>query len=385
MQNRRQVQKKIKIAQHATDQRFMREAIVLAERNWGATRDNPSVGCVIVKDGRVVGRGTTGIGGRPHAEVIALAEAGALAHQSIVYVTLEPCCHIGRSSACSRALINAGISNVVIACTDPNPLVSGKGIAELRSAGITVRTGVLEDAAKPMLAGFFHRMTTGKPLVLAKVACSLDGSIAMESGESRWITSVEARAKVQLFRARADAILTAAGTVIADDPELTVRDKSLAGRSPIRVVVDPNARCPLNARIFNGDSETIWVTAKQQTPTPPGVRWLAWKNMEGLIFQLGEEGINTVMVEGGQTLLTSLLDEDRVDQLAWFTAPIIIGANGLKAVGSLNCKSLADVSRWRPVHRQTIGVDEFVLLERFTAMRSVRSGTEARLDGGEAS
>jgi diaminohydroxyphosphoribosylaminopyrimidine deaminase / 5-amino-6-(5-phosphoribosylamino)uracil reductase len=232
------------------DLQAMRAALGLARRGLGRVWPNPAVGCVIVKDGRVVGRGWTQPGGRPHAETEALARAGEAAHGATAYVTLEPCCHWGRTPPCADALIAAGLRRVVVAVEDPDPRVAGGGLAHLRAAGIAVEAGLGAAEAAEINAGFFQRIRFGRPLVTLKLATSLDGRIATASGESRWITGPAARERAHLLRATHDAILVGTDTVIADDPQLTCRLPGLAEHSPVRVVIDRQLRIPPGARLF---------------------------------------------------------------------------------------------------------------------------------------
>jgi diaminohydroxyphosphoribosylaminopyrimidine deaminase/5-amino-6-(5-phosphoribosylamino)uracil reductase len=228
----------------------MRSALALARRGLGQVWPNPAVGCVIVKDGRVVGRGWTQKGGRPHAETEALARAGAAARGATAYVSLEPCSHHGKTAPCAEALITAGIGRVVAAVEDPDPRVSGRGIARLRDAGVVVETGLCATESVELNAGFFCRVISGRPLIALKLATSLDGRIATASGESRWITGPAARERAHLLRATHDAVLVGTGTALSDDPEMTCRLPGLASRSPVRVVIDRNLRLPAMLRLF---------------------------------------------------------------------------------------------------------------------------------------
>src|SRR6266853_3702784 len=233
-----------------SDLQVMRAALGLARRGLGRVWPNPAVGCVIVKDGRAVGRGWTQPGGRPHAETEALARAAAAAHGATAYVTLEPCCHWGRTPPCADALIAAGLGRVVVALEDPDPRVAGGGVARLRAAGIAVEAGLGAAEAAEINAGFFQRVRLGRPLVTLKLATSLDGRIATASGESRWITGAPARERAHLLRATHDAILVGTDTVLTDDPQLTCRLPGLASRSPVRIVLDRQLRIPPTARII---------------------------------------------------------------------------------------------------------------------------------------
>ena len=240
----------------ATDQDYLRRAIRLAMNGRGAVEPNPMVGCVIVKDGRVVGRGWTQPGGRPHAETEALRRAGAAATGATAYVSLEPCSHHGRTPPCAEALIAAGIARVVAAGEDPDPRVSGSGLARLRQAGIAIETGLCAEEAAELNAGFLCRVTKGRPLVTLKLATSLDGRIATATGQSRWITGPAARERAHLLRATHDAVLVGTGTALADDPLLTCRLPGLEHRSPVRIALDRTLRLPATLRLFAGARET---------------------------------------------------------------------------------------------------------------------------------
>src|SRR5580700_3393612 len=246
----------------------MRAALALARRGLGSTWPNPAVGCVIVNDGRVVGRGWTQKGGRPHAETEALQRAGVAAKGATAYVSLEPCSHHGKTPPCAEALIVARIARVVAAVEDPDPRVSGAGIARLRDAGVKVETGLCADEAAELNAGFFCRVKHGRPLVTLKLATSLDGRIATPSGESRWITGEAARERAHLLRATHDAVLVGTGTALADDPLLTCRLPGLADRSPVRIVLDRNLRLPATLRLFTEARETpSWVVTLNSSDT----------------------------------------------------------------------------------------------------------------------
>src|SRR5690242_16684628 len=226
----------------------MRKALSLARRMLGRTSPNPAVGCVIVRGARIVGQGATAEGGRPHAEAVALARAGARARGATAYVSFEPCAHRGRTPPCSRALAEAGVRRVVVGCVDPYPPVRGRGLAILRAAGVAVVAGVLEDECRRLNQGFITRVTRGRPFATLKLATSLDGRIAAGSGDSRWISSAAARALVHRWRAEADAVMVGAGTVLADNPRLTCR--VAGGRDPVRVIIDGRLRCPPRAQVF---------------------------------------------------------------------------------------------------------------------------------------
>jgi diaminohydroxyphosphoribosylaminopyrimidine deaminase/5-amino-6-(5-phosphoribosylamino)uracil reductase len=353
------------------DEKHMKAALALAERGIGETWPNPSVGCVVVKDGRIVGRGWTGVGGRPHAEPQALAAAGEAAQGSTVYVTLEPCAHFGQTPPCTEALIAAQVSRVVIGAADPDPRVNGQGVAQLRRAGIAVTEGVLQSEAEAVAAGFLNRLRTGRPLVTLKLASTLDGRIATGAGESRWITSEAARRAAHALRGRHDAILVGAGTVVADDPELTCRLPHVRQRPIVRVVADSHLRIPLTARILASAAEIptwLWVAEGADPLRLRAVAELGVKIIrlpltslgvdlkEGL-RALGEEGITSVLVEGGAQIAAALLKQNLVDRLVWFHAPAVMGGDGWPAVQALGIDRLEQMPRFQRQSVQVFGPD----------------------------
>ena len=313
----------------------MESAIALGERGRGRTAPNPNVGCVIVKDEVVVGRGWTQPGGRPHAEAMALEQAGASAAGADVYVTLEPCAHRdGRGPACADLLVAAGPARVVIAVGDPDPRTNGAGIASLREAGIAVETGLESAAAERSLAGFLTRIRLGRPYVTLKLAMSIDGKIALPSGESRWITGEDARAHVHLERARADMILVGRGTYEADSPKLDVRLPGLEERSPRR------------ALLTRGD---------------PVEGWTRLGSPEA-IHELGD--VNDLLVEGGSATATAFLTADLVDRMLVYRAPILIG-DGKSSVGYVGLEGIADAhGRWQLTETRLLGIDRLEVYER---------------------
>jgi diaminohydroxyphosphoribosylaminopyrimidine deaminase/5-amino-6-(5-phosphoribosylamino)uracil reductase len=350
----------------------MRAALTLARRGLGTTWPNPAVGCVLVRDGRVVGRGWTQPGGRPHAETEALARAGEQARGATAYVTLEPCSHWGRTPPCCDALIRAGIARVVVAAGDPDPRVDGRGLARLRAAGVEVSTGLFRAEAEALNAGFARRITQGRPLVTLKLATTLDGRIATARGESKWITGPEARRAAHAMRARHDAMLVGSGTVLADDPELTCR---LPGMAPVplaRVVADARLRTPPSARLVaTARSTPTWIaTAPGHKPaelapySQAGVEVLtvprgrpAGLDLPALLATLAQRGVTRVMAEGGAGLAAALLRDGLVDRIAWFHAPAIMGADGLPAVQPLPVALLSAMPRFRRVAMQALGPD----------------------------
>jgi len=335
------------------DARFMDLAIALAESALGFSSPNPAVGCVIVKGGKVVGRGATAAGGRPHAEAVALKNAGARARGATAYVSLEPCAHFGQTPPCANALADAGVARVVIGCGDPFPQVRGKGIAILRKAGIAVTIGVEQDECRRINEGFFTRIKTGRPMVTLKLAMTLDGRIATASGDSQWISGEESRALVHRWRRYSDAVMVGAGTIIADNPRLTCREEG--GRDPIRVILDAKLRCDPKSRVFTerSSASSILVTtpAKYQAAHARygsnRTEVLAAKTSDSeialgpLMREFGQRGWNRVMLEGGAHLAASALRQKVVDRIALFIAPKILGG-GLSAIEGLRFLKMKD-------------------------------------------
>jgi len=329
---------------------FMAYALSLAELALGYTSPNPAVGAVIERDGLVVGLGHTQQPGMEHAEIMALNQAGEMARGATMYVTLEPCCHHGKTPPCTDAIINAGISEVNIAVTDPNPLVSGNGIACLKAAGIIAKIGEYEQRAREINEGYFKFIKTGVPFVIAKFAMSMDGKIATRTGDSKWITSEEARNYAHGQRHSVDAVMVGAQTIIADDPQLTARGYSgRCGRAklqPLRVIVDGRGRVPATARVFSEPGKTLVAVAEGQFDKEilkkkrEGTEYMVLKSDKGLIDiaellkALGERHITTVMIEGGSSLLGYAFDHHLVDKVLAFIAPIIIGGEEAKTAVS---------------------------------------------------
>lgn len=337
-------------------ERFMAEALVEARRGLGRTHPNPCVGAVVVKDGRVVGRGHHAQAGAPHAEVVALQVAGALARGADLYTTLEPCDHFGRTPPCSLAILDAGVARVVSASADPNPLVNGRGLARLREAGVGVWTGIRQAEADALNRPFFKAMRTGLPLVTLKVAATLDGKLAAASRDSRWVTGEEARAEVHQLRSQVDAVLVGAGTVRVDDPQLTVRLKGGTGRNPLRVVLDTEARLPVGRRVFQQtDRERTVVVSAEEKAQEAAVRFAStgarvWGvrrdgarlDVTAVLHRLLEEGAMHVLVEGGAELFASLLLAKAADELVLYLAPKLLGADGLSWLGPLGLLHMSD-------------------------------------------
>ena len=359
------------------DAMHMGAALALARRGLGNTWPNPSVGCVIVRNDRVVGRAVTAPGGRPHAEPQALAMAGEAARGATAYVTLEPCCHHGRTPPCTDAIIAAGIARVVIGARDPDPRVDGQGVARLRTAGIEVVQDVLGDEADEVLAGFRQRVTTDRPLVTLKLASTLDGRIATHAGESRWITGPAARRAAHALRARHDAILVGVGTVLADDPELTCRLPGCRPTPIVRVVADSHLRTPLTARLVATARETpTWVLLRagadpdrRRAFADVGVQLLAvggtpsGVDLHAGLRALGDHGITRLLVEGGAQIAAALLRDGLVDRIAWFHAPAIMGGDGWPAVQPFGMHRLDAMPRFVCRHVMSLGSDmlsEFV-------------------------
>lgn len=332
----------------------MRAALTLARRGLGNVAPNPAVGCVLVKDGLVVGRGWTQPGGRPHAETEALARAGAAAKGATAYVTLEPCSHHGKTGPCAEALAKAGVARVVVATIDPDPRVAGRGVAMLKAAGIAVEVGCLECEAQTLNAGFFCKLD-GRPMVTLKLATSLDGCIATRTGDSQWITGEQARARSHLLRANHDAVMVGVGTAIADNPQLTCRLPGLSHRSPVRVVADGRLRLPLTHALVRTACEipTILFTIagnpseRKGAFVKAGVEVIEVSVGPGghpdprqAMKHLADKGITRVLVEGGGQLAASLIHGRLVDRLYWFRGPCVIGDEGRAAVGALGLDRL---------------------------------------------
>ena len=358
----------------------MKAALGLARRGLGSVAPNPAVGCVLVREGRVVGRGWTQPGGRPHAEAEALGRAGKAARGATAYVSLEPCAHHGETPPCADALAGAGIARLVVAVEDPDPQVRGRGLTRLRDAGAEVVCGVCEDEAAALNAGFFLRVGEGRPLIALKTATTLDGRIATRGGESRWITGEAARARAHGLRASHDAVMVGIGTALADDPMLDCRLPGLARRSPLRIVVDSRARLPLTSRLVKtaGEPPTWLVTlpgaaAKRRAAyDEAGVEVIEVEadgdgnlDLAAAARTLGDRGLTRVLVEGGGRLAAGLLRARLVDRLLWFRAPRLIGGDGLPAVVAFGVDALAEAPSYRRVSVAEVGDD---LMETYVRM-----------------
>ncbi|WP_347456128.1 bifunctional diaminohydroxyphosphoribosylaminopyrimidine deaminase/5-amino-6-(5-phosphoribosylamino)uracil reductase RibD [Acinetobacter sp. ANC 7454] len=313
------------------DQIWMRRAIELARQGQYSTKPNPNVGCVIVKDGVVVGKGFHPKAGQPHAEVFAMRQAGEQARGATAYVTLEPCAHYGRTPPCAKGLVEAGVAKVIVACPDPNPLVAGKGIQILKDAGIEVEVGICEDEAHPLNYGFLKAMATGMPYVRLKIASSLDGRTAMASGESKWITGPEARQDVQHWRAISGAVISGIDTILADDCQLNVRSLNSVDDintvvQPKRVILDRQGRLSLNAKILEQPETVMVMGPYRQELANLGVTQLEIQPLKELLQQLVQQHqIYDVLVEAGATLSTAFLQAGLVDELISYVAPTLLG------------------------------------------------------------
>ncbi len=351
----------------AEDSRYMRQALDLARRGLYSTSPNPAVGCVLVRWGQVVGAGFHERAGEPHAEVFALREAGAAAAGATAYVTLEPCSHHGRTPPCADAFIEARVARVVIAMRDPNPAINGSGILRLMQAGVPCSTGLMEEEAAEINRGFVNRMLHGRPWVTLKLGASLDGRTALANGTSKWITSEKSRADVQRLRARACAVITGSGTVVADDPMLTVRDPQyeMRGRRPTRVVLDTDLRTPATAQVLCFAGSTLIMTRDASLPIAGPLRE-AGARVEsvavsdagrldlGLVLaRLGELECNEVLVEAGPTLAGDFMSRGLVDELVIYMAPVLLGhaARGLFNLPSLERMCDRCEFDWQDVER----------------------------------
>lgn len=352
-------------------------ALSLGRRGMGNVWPNPAVGCVIVQGERIVGRGWTQPGGRPHAETEALAQAGAAARGATAYVSLEPCAHHGVTPPCADALIEAGIARVVAPLADSDPRVSGQGFERLRWHGIAVSTGVLADRAARDHTGFFLRTEQGRPMVTLKLAASFDGRIATATGQSQWITGPEARRATHALRARHDAVMVGAGTARADDPALTVRDLGVR-RQPVRVVVSRHLDLPLLGQLARTAGDVpVWLC---HGPGAAPERALAWEGLGARLIpcalhgvqvdaadalrQLGAAGLTRVFCEGGGALAASLLAGDLVDELVVFTAGLAIGAEGLPAIGAMGLERLEAAARFDLVETRALDGDVMHVWQR---------------------
>lgn len=352
------------------DQRWMRCALNLGRRQLGKTWPNPAVGCVLVKDGRVVSRAVTGTGGRPHAEANALLAAGDAARGCTAYVTLEPCAHIGETPACAELLVDAGISRVVTAIGDPDPRVSGQGIEILRTAGIAVTTGILDDVARETHQGFFSRIKLGRPFLTLKLAMSFDGRIADKNGDSKWITGPASRRRVHLMRARHDAVMVGRGTACADDPNLGTYGLGV-DTSPVRIVIDSHLSTPTDSQLGRIAADMpVWICHLSQADSHSVNSWsscgattIACKAQGGRVDlsdalqRLARKGLTRIVCEGGAALAATLISSDLVDEIVGFHAGVCLGDAGLSAIGPGGMKPLAIADRFRLISSATSGGD----------------------------
>jgi len=346
-------------------------ALRLARRGLGRVWPNPAVGCVIVdKNGHVAGRGCTQDGGRPHAETQALGKAGVRARGATAYVSLEPCSHQGKTGPCAQTLVEAGVARVVSAMEDPNPRVAGQGHAMLIAAGIDVRVGVRATEAEVLNEGFFSRIRRGRPSVTLKLATTLDAKIALPSGESRWITGERARAHGHLQRAQHDAVMVGIGTALADDPELTCRLPGMGAKNLVRIVVDSRARLSLTSKLAaTARNQPVWLLMSQAgdknaaaslaakgikvLTVPPADKGI---DLAAALKSLGDEGLTRVLVEGGESLASALVESELVDRLLWYRAPTVMG-EGRPAVGALPVGGLGEMPRYRREWLTSLGED----------------------------
>lgn len=362
------------MAYTAVDYRYMAAALKLARHGIFSADPNPVVGCIIVAaDGTVAGEGWHERTGEAHAEVRALLQAGARARGATAYVTLEPCSHHGQTPPCSDALISAGVSRVVCAMQDPNPLVAGSGLEQLQGAGIIVQSGLLEAEARELNRGFINRMETGRPWVTVKLAVSMDGRTALASGESKWITSPQARADVHRLRARSAGILSGIGTVLADDPQLNARCEGLSGiKQPLRVIADSSLRMPLDAKVASGGDDNAGAAlvyhcaGARQSAQQLEARGLQIKqipafaghlSLDALLDDLGERSINTLLVEAGPTLNGALLEAGLVNELLVYQASRIMGAGAKGMFGLESVAQMSDSIELNLVEMRRVGAD----------------------------
>lgn len=359
----------------ADDIAFMAEALTLAKRGIYTTAPNPSVGCVLVKNGQIVGKGFHLQAGMPHAEIMALGEAGKQAKGASVYVTLEPCSHFGRTPPCADALIRAGVKRVVVAMADPNPLVGGKGIERLRQAGISTEVGLKEAEAYALNQAFFHRMKTGRPWVQLKMAMSLDGRSAMATGESKWISNATSRADVQRLRGKAGAILSTSRTVLQDDPRLNLRWDDLPSdmqahyplaylRQPVRVVLDNHHKVLPTAQLFQTNAP-VWLVSHQArnlSDFPAYCEEMIIPNAEMtdlafLLNELGKRQINSLWLEAGARFAGAMIEQNLVDELILYIAPLLLGDNARGLCHLPHLHKLADASKWRLMENTELAGD----------------------------
>jgi len=353
---------------------YIKRSLGLAKKAAGMTSPNPMVGAVLVKDGEIIAEDFHRKPGTPHAEALVLSKSGGKAAGATLYVNLEPCCHTDkRTPPCTKAIINAGVRRVVAAMTDPNPKVSGMGLRELAKAGIEVTSGILEQEAIRLNEFYIKYITTGTPFVILKAAMTIDGKIATPEGRSKWITGEKARRNVHRLRSSVDAVMTAIGTVKADDPSLTARIKG--GISPVRIVIDPNLKTPLNSKILQTPPETILVanekSNKQRYSKIPGIHIIYFKNkldLHWLLAKLGERQITSVLTEGGSSLNAHALEDGIVDKVMFFIAPKIIGGkDSFPVVGGKTFRRLEEAHAIKNLTVKKLGED--ILIEGYIKNR----------------
>ena len=350
------------------DAKQMKRALTLARRGIGKTSPNPAVGCVIVKNGTVIGEGWHKKAGTPHAEIHALEMAGDAAREADVYVTLEPCCHTGKTPPCSEALIKAGVRRVIAGMRDPNPQVNGGGLAALESAGIETSCGILEEECRAINLPFIKYVTTGTPYVTYKCAMTLDGNIATLTGESRWISCEKSRKQVHLMRAHMDAVMVGVDTIIADNPQLTVRH--VRGKDPLRIIVDTRLRTPKSVTILNGELSVKTIIATTEIDTAVHRPYLEQGativvcdeedgrvSMSDLLQKLSIMGVQSILLEGGSRLAGSMLQLGMIDELVFFVAPKIIGSNGFSPFNLQGITSMSHAIKLDFTDIRRIGTD----------------------------
>lgn len=345
----------------------MRIALDLAREGGGDVNPNPLVGAIVVAGNEIIGQGYHREFGGPHAEVFALEQAGDAARGATLYVTLEPCAHHGKRPPCTERIIEAGIARVVIACHDPNPLVNGAGVAALHCAGIAVTNGILDQDARKMNEIFFKFITTKIPFVQLKLATSLDGKIATRTSDSQWISGEASRIETHRLRRRFAAIVVGLGTVVVDDPQLTVRHVS--GKDPIRIVLDGRGQIPLTAKLLRDDGRTIITTATMSEEKAKSIHSQGadvWRlpgegdavDLHALLQRLGEEGIDSLLIEGGGETAAAFLENGLIDKLSLFIAPILIGGRtAIPAIGGIGVDRIAEAIRPQRVEVEQIGAD----------------------------
>jgi len=330
------------------DSHYMSIALKLASQGRDGVKANPMVGCVVVKDGQIIAKGYHQTFGEAHAEINALSQINNQADGATLYVTLEPCSHVGKTPPCAHAIIDSGVNQVVVATLDPNPLVSGQGVAMLEAAGIKVNVGLLEAEALTLNRGFIKRMQTGLPFVTCKIAMSLDGKTSMASGESQWITAKAAREDVQHLRTKNQAVMTGSGTVLSDNPSMTVRLNTTT-MSPLRVVIDSQQQITdQTLNIFSNDAPTLVLDPNNSKTLDNGKL-----DLTDVLKQLGEQGINTVLLEAGPNLIGAMIKENLIDEFVIYTAPILMGSNANSmatlALDAMNDKIQLNLSEIRMV------------------------------------